>query len=450
MIKIENSHKVKPKEKSNSHIADFQKIPYYPISFKYGKGALLYDYDGKEYIDFLASASSANVGHGNEEISNAVYEQMKKITQYASVYFPMREEEELSEKLIELTGERNMQVAFSNSGSEAIDCAIKLAKAYTKRNKIISFKEAYHGGTYGASSISAISINMRKNIWGLIPETYYINYPNCYRCKYFKENKCNNFYCLTELTDAFEQYIPPNEIAAIFMEPIGGDMGIIVPPQGYMQKLYEICKKHGILLVFDEIQQGMCRTGKWFAYENFGIQPDIIALGKSVGGGLPLGATISKEEIMSSLSAPAHVFTMSGNSTVCVAALKQIEIFERENINKQVEEKGIYLKNKLQKLMDKYEIIGQIRGIGLSIGMEIVDNRIDKNKNAIATAKISYNCIENGLILTFIGKNTLRIQPPLVITKEQIDKAIQIMDNAFQNYINNKIDDKVLEYAKGW
>lgn len=153
---------------------------------------------------------------------------------------------------------------------------------------------------------------------------------------------------------------------------------------------------------------------------------------------------------MNSLSAPAHVFTMSGNSTVCTAALKQLQIFERENMNQQVVEKGKYLKSKLQNLYNKYDIIGDIRGIGLSIGVDLVHDRIEKQKNNIAAAKISYNCIENGLLITFINKNTLRIQPPLIISKNQIDKAIDILDYAFQNYVDGKIDDKVLLHAKRW
>ena len=434
----------------NSHIANFQKIPYYPISFQKGNEAILYDYDGNEYIDFLASAGSANIGHGNKEIADAVYNQMNKITQYASVYFQMKEGEILAEKLLKVLERDNMQVAYSNSGSEAIDCAIKLAKAYTKRNKIISFKESYHGATYGALSISAISLNMRNNIGTLIPDVYHIEYPNCFRCKYKNSNKCNKYYCIKELTDAFDTYIPANEVAAIFLEPIAGDMGIVVPPKEYIKKVQELCHKYAILLVVDEIQQGMCRTGKWCSFQNFNINPDIIVLGKSIGAGLPLGVTIANRNIMASIAAPAHVFTMSGNSTICTAAIKQIEIFERENINEQVIEKGNYLMNKLKTLMNKYEIIGEIRGIGLSIGIDIVDNRKNKNKNYTAAAKISYNCIKNGLLLTFIGKSTLRVQPPLVITKEQIDKAIEIIDNAFDSYINNKIDDNVLSFVQGW
>ena len=435
-------------EKNSVYVADFQKISYYPSCFKYGRGALLYDYNGKEYIDFLSSASSANVGHGNE---NAVFTQMKKIAQYTSLYFPMPEGEALAKKLINLLRYKNMQVAYSNSGSAAIDCAIKLARAYTKRNKIISFKGAYHGSTYGASSISAISPNMKKNIGVLVPEIYHIIYPYCFRCNYCKkDNNCNKYYCLKELTEALEQYIPPSEVAAVFIEPIAGDMGIVVPPTEYLQKLQELCNKHNILLVVDEIQQAMCRTGKWFSFEHFGIRPDIIVLGKTVGAGLPLGVTIARREIMNSLSAPAHVFTMSGNSTVCAAAIKQLEIFEREKMNVKVKEKGLYLKEKLQLLMSKYDIVGEIRGIGLSLGVEIVSNKKDKTKNKLAAAKISYNCIENGLLLTFLGENVLRIQPPLVITEEQIDKAVKIMDNSFEGYLNGEISDEVLKYAKGW
>lgn len=437
------------KNNTDNYIANFQKIPYYPTSFKSGNGAILYDDNDKQYIDFLASASSANIGHGNKEIADAVFTQMKKITQYSSVYFPMPQGQTLAKKLIQLLNDDNMQVAYSNDGSEAIDCAIKIAKAYTKRNKIISFKEAYHGSSYGAMSISAISLNMRRSIGELINGVYHMDYPNCFRCQCYSD-KCENFTCLKQFEYAFEHYIPPEEVAAIFIEPIGGDMGIVVPPIQYMQKLNELCHKYGILLVVDEIQQGICRTGKWFSFENFGIKPDIIVLGKSIGAGLPLGVTIANKKIMNSLSAPAHVFTMSGNSTVCTAALKQLQIFERENMNQKVVEKGMYLKSKLKDLYNKYDIIGDIRGIGLSIGIDLVYDRIKKQKNHIAAAKISYNCIKNGLLVTFINKNILRIQPPLVISKDQIDKAIHILDNSFQNYITGKIDDTVLLHSKGW
>ncbi len=435
---------------TKDYIAKYQRIPYYPVAFEKGNGAILYDYNGKEYIDFLASASSANLGHGNKEVADAVYEQMKNITQYACIYFQMKESVDLAEKLISLVGRPNMQVSYSTTGSESIDNAIKLARAYTGRSKIISFSESYHGSTYGSISVSALSLNMRKKIGPLLPDVFHINYPDMLRNKYGKdENKAIECY-LDELRYAFEHYIPADEVAALVMEPIAGDMGIVVPPKRYVQELYKICKENGILFIVDEIQQGFCRTGKWFSYEYFDIEPDLIVCGKSVGGGLPLGVVIGSKDIMNSLSSPAHVFTMSGNSTVCRASLKTIEILERENMNEQVLKKGEYLKNKLKQLMDKYDIIGEVRGLGLSIGVDLVKDRQTMERNQDAAVKISYRSIENGLLLISVGQNSLRIQPPLVIDYEQIDKAIDILDNSFKDYINGNIGDEIFEFAKGW
>ena len=432
------------------YVAKYQRIPYYPVAFKSGNGALLYDYNGKEYIDFLSSASSANLGHGNKEVADAVYDQMCNITQYTCAYFQMKEAMDLAKKLTEITGRENMQVSYSTTGSEAIDNAIKLARAYTGRSKIVSFTESYHGSTYGSISISALSLNMRKGIGPLLPEVYHINYPDMLRSKYGKDEDQAIEGYLDELRYAFQHYLPKEEVAAIFFEPIAGDMGLVVPPKKYVQELYKICKENGILFVVDEIQQGMCRTGKWFSYEYFDIEPDLIVCGKSVGGGLPLGVVIGPKEIMESLNAPAHLFTMSGNSAVCRAALKSIEIFERENMNAQVVEKGEYLRQKLRELMDKYDIIGEVRGLGLSIGVDLVTNRETMEKNYDAAVKISYRAIENGLLMIFVGQNSLRIQPPLVITYEQMDRAIDILDNAIADYVNGKIGDEVFEYAKGW
>ncbi|MCI8965589.1 MAG: aminotransferase class III-fold pyridoxal phosphate-dependent enzyme [Clostridia bacterium] len=435
---------------TKDYIAKYQRIPYYPVAFEKGNGAILYDYNGKEYIDFLASASSANLGHGNKEVADAVYEQMKNITQYACIYFQMKESVDLAEKLISLVGRPNMQVSYSTTGSESIDNAIKLARAYTGRSKIISFSESYHGSTYGSISVSALSLNMRKKIGPLLPDVFHINYPDMLRSKYGKdENKAIECY-LDELRYAFEHYIPADEVAALVMEPIAGDMGIVVPPKRYVQELYKICKENGILFIVDEIQQGFCRTGKWFSYEYFDIEPDLIVCGKSVGGGLPLGVVIGSKDIMNSLSSPAHVFTMSGNSTVCRASLKTIEILERENMNEQVLKKGEYLKNKLKQLMDKYDIIGEVRGLGLSIGVDLVTDRQTMNRNQDAAVKISYRSIENGLLLISVGQNSLRIQPPLVIDYEQMDKAVDILDHAFEDYINGNIGDEIFEFAKGW
>lgn len=431
-------------EREKKVLSSIQKLPYCPIAIKSGKGALLYDYDGNEYIDFLSSASSANIGHGNKEITQAVKDQMDLITQYTIAYFTCEPPVLLAEKIIDLSpGDNNKKVLYSTNGSESIDAAIKLSKGYTGRNKIISFNGAYHGSTYGSISISAISLNMRKKIGSLLPDVYHFNYPICIKCVYNKKESDCDLQCLEEIKNAFKLYLPADEVAAVFFETIAGDSGIIVPPKKYVQKLYELCRDNNILFVVDEIQQGLGRCGYWFAIEHFNIEPDLIVIGKSCGGGLPLGMVIGKNEIMECLSAPAHAFTLAGNTTVCVAALKMIEIFERDNIVEQVKDKGSYLISKLNLLKEKYpHIIKDIRGLGLSIGVDLCDKS--------ATKKICYQCIKNNLLLISLGENTLRIQPPLVITKNQIDKALEILESSINDLINKKISDDAYIFINGW
>lgn len=369
---------------------------------------------------------------------------MYNLAQYTIAYFTCESPVLLAEKIIELTpGDNDKKVLYSTTGSESIDAAIKLSKAYTKRNKLISFKGAYHGSTYGSISLSAISLNMRRKIGSLLPDIYHINYPICMKCPYGKKEATCNLECLKEIENDFNMYLPPEEVAAIFFEPIAGDAGLIVPPKKYVEGLYELCKKNGILFVVDEVQQGLGRTGKWFAIEHFDVEPDLIVMGKSLGGGLPLGAVVGKSELMDSLDAPAHAFTLAGNTTVCVAALKMIEIMKRDNIVNFSKEKGDYLKYKFNELKNKYpNIINDVRGLGLSIGVDLTDKT--------TATKVCYQCIKNGLLVITLGEKTLRIQPPLVITDEQIDKAIKILDNAMRDFIHGKIGDEAFDFVKGW
>jgi 4-aminobutyrate aminotransferase len=438
-------------KKEKQYIAKTQKIPYYPVAFKSGRGAMLYDFEGNEYVDFLASAGSANIGHGNKEMSEAVKDQMDDLTQYTLAYFNSEPPIRLAEKLVEIApGDNNKKVLYSATGSACIDAAIKLSRAFTGRTKIISLFESYHGSTYGAMSISALSTNMRRKMGPLLSDIYHFNYPTCGKCPYFKEEESCSLECVNEIEFAFDHYLPSEEVAAIFIEPIAGDAGIIVPPKKWVKAIRELCDKYGIVLVCDEIQQGMGRTGKWFGIENFDVEADLLVLGKSVGGGLPLGAVVGKTEILESLDAPAHVFTLSGNTTVCVAALKSIEILERENALQNSIEMGDYIKAGFEKLKEKYDIIGDIRGIGLSIGVDIVKEKGSKEKNPDATTKICYRCIQTGLVMIFLGQSTLRVQPPLVITREQVDKAMRIIDSAIDDYLNDRIGDEVYEVTQGW
>ncbi len=443
------NHEVVDEDKK--YIAKAQKTPYFPLAIKEGNGALIYDYDGNEYIDFLSSASSANTGHGDKEIAEAVKNQMEKMSQYTIAYMYCKEAVDLAKKLVGITpGDFEKKVLFSNCGSESNDGAIKLARAYTGRSKIISFFESYHGATYGALSMTQIAVFLHKGIGPLLPEFYQFNYPLCYRCKYGKDCDNCSLECLDEVKYAFNTYISSDEVAAIFLEPITGDSGIHVPPIKYVKALAQLCKEHGILLAVDEIQQGLGRTGKWFSIEHFGVEPDLITMGKSLGAGLPMGAIIGRAEIMDSIDGLGHVFSLAGNSACSVAALKNIEIIERENLLARSTELGEYFVEKLTAMKDKYDIIGNIRGKGLSIGVDLVKSRETKEKNGIAAAKICNRCIENGLVQIFISGSTLRIQPPLVITKEQIDKGLAILEESIQAFMDGKISDEVLLVTKGW
>ncbi len=427
--------------KNDKFVAKTQQIPYSPVAFEKGEGAVLFDHDGKKYIDFLSSACSANLGHGNKEIANAVRDQMYNITQYTFAYFNTEPPVLLAEELAKLpTGASDNKVLFSATGSAAIDSAIKISRGFTGRTKLISMIGAYHGSTFGALSLSALSINMRKSLGPLVPEVYHFRYPD-------SEHSWQE--CIDEMKDAFNHYLPADEVAAIFIEPVAGDMGLVIPPKEWLQELRNICDEHGILLVSDEIQLGLCRTGKWFALDNFDVKADLYVLGKSVGGGLPLGAVVGRQEVMDKLDAPAHVFTLAGNTTVCVAALKSLEILKRIDANKLSVEKGQYLERKIENLRERFPFVGEIRGLGLSIGVDII-NPETKEKDPTATAKICYECFKRGLILIFINQSTLRVQPPLVIEYEQLDEGVKILEEVMEDFSNGKISDDVLSEIKGW
>lgn len=432
-------------------IPNFTRSPYYPLAVKKGSGSILEDADGNKYIDFLSSAAALNVGSCHPKVVQAIIDQAKDLIHYTPGYMYMEAQIELANKLIEITpGTFEKKVAYGVSGSDAIDGAIKLARASTGRSKIISFTKSYHGSTYGAISVSTVSLNMRRKIGPLLPDIYHIPYPDCYRCEFGKKEESCNMECLGQLRSKFKSYLPPEEVAGIIMESIAGDAGLVVPPLKYMDELNKICKEHGILLIIDEIQQGFGRTGKWFGIENFNIIPDIIVMGKAISSGMPLSAIVASSKIMDSLEDPAHLFTMAGNPVCCKAALATIEVIEEENLLEHTLEIGQYLINRFRKMKDKYPIIGDVRGLGLSIGVDLIKDEVTREPNYEAAAKICYRSWEKGLIVTFFANCVLRIQPPLNITREEIDQALLIIEESFDDYLGGDIPDKVLEIAKGW
>jgi 4-aminobutyrate aminotransferase len=438
-------------ERDGEIYPEFARIPYYPLAIKRGKGAIIEDMDGNQFIDMLSSASSLNTGHSHPRIVDALKSQLDDFISYTAAYTYSEPLVTLGEELCKITpGDFEKRVVYGLTGSDSNDGAIKLARAYTGRKIIISFIGAYHGATYGAISLSAISSNMRRKIGPLLPDIEHIKYPECYRCDYNKDCHTCNLECLNDFKAALNNHIPADEVAAIIMEPIAGDAGLIVPPKKYVNELYRICKDNNILFVSEEVQQGFGRTGKWFAIEHFDIVPDMIIMGKSMASGVPLSAIVARKEITDSLGTPAHLFTMSGNALSCSASIETINVLKDENLLEKSKELGAYTKQRFENMKARYDIIGDVRGYGLSIGVDLVENRETKIGNKKAAAKICYRCWEKGIILIFLASGVLRVQPPLVISKEELDRALDIIEKSIEEYLNGDIPDEVLKVAKGW
>lgn len=393
-----------------------------------GEGSYLITEDGKKMLDFASGVAVCNIGHNNPAVVEAAKKQMEELIHggHNVVYYETYVE--LAEKLVSITGNDTM-VYFSNSGAEANEGAIKLAKYVTKRQAVISFKGSFHGRTLGTISITASSSAYRKNYESLLPSVYFAEYANCFRCPYKQKKESCSMECVEQFDDMFKRIIDPYSVAAIIMEPIQGEGGYIVPPEEFVKAVRELCDKYGICLIFDEIQTGFGRTGKMFAYKNFGVRPDIMTCAKAIASGFPLSAVIGKKELMEKWPAGAHGGTFGGNPVSCAAALATIDQLENGAIQNGVQS-GEYLMKKLLELKEKYSIIGDVRGKGLMIAMEFVGENNTPNADAVKNI-ISYS-IENGLILLSCGtyKNVLRFIAPTTVSRDEIDEALNIIEEA--------------------
>jgi 4-aminobutyrate aminotransferase len=397
------------------------------IGVKSAKGSYIFTEDGRKILDFASGVAVCNVGHNNDKVVEAAIKQMKELIHAGHNVAYYESYVALGEKLVELTG-GDTKVYFSNSGAEANEGAIKLAKYVTKRSAVIAFKGAFHGRTLATTSITTSNSAYRKNYEGLLPSVYFAEYPNLFTSKE-KDAKAEVKRCMDVLEDMFHRIIDPSCIAAMILEPVQGEGGYIVPPVDFIKEIRKICDKHGILLIFDEIQTGFGRTGKMFAYENFGVRPDIFTCAKAIASGFPLSAVIARRELMDEWKAGAHGGTFGGNPVACAAALATIEELESFGVQNAAK-MGDYLKEKLVELQAKYELIGDVRGLGLMIGMEIVDK--DNKPDAATQKKIVDECLNNGLLLLNCGsdKNVIRFIAPTTVSTEELDEAVNILEAA--------------------
>lgn len=428
------------------------KVAYYPLVVKRGRGAVIEDADGNEYIDLLSSAGAINTGHCHPRVVDAIKKQAEELILYTHVYMYHEPLIALTKELISIApGDFRKRVFYGLCGSDANDGAIKMARTYTKRPKILSFIRSYHGSTYGALSLSGVSLPMHRGLGPLLPEIYHVPYPDPYRPPVpgMTPDQVSD-YCIDYIRTAFSNHIPPDEVAAVFFEPIQGDSGLIVPPAKFVKDLRALCDEYGILLFSEEVQQGFGRTGKWFGIENFDVVPDAIILGKAIASGLPLGGCVARAELMENWEAPAHLFTAAGNPVCCAAALATINVLRDENLLAHTAELGAHVKSRFEEMQKKYELIGDVRGIGLSVGVDLVTNRDTRERHREAAAKICYRAWEKGLLLSFFSGSVLRIQPPLVISKEQMDSAMDRIEESIEDFVAGRIPDSVLETVKGW
>ncbi len=408
---------------------------YTDIAFQRGKGVYLYDIEGREYLDFVAGIATMNVGHGHPGVVNAICEQANELIHggchigYMEPYVAI-----LESLLAAAPGKlKTGKGILVNSGSEAVETALKLARFITKRPMVLAFTDSFHGRSMGALALTASNTLYRRNLSGLLPGVYHTPYPYCFRCplKYESPDQCG-LACLNLVNKALETVVPPEDLAAIVVEPIAGEGGYIVPPDGFLTGLRDICDEHDALLIVDEIQSGLGRTGKMFAVEHWNVEPDVICLAKAVGGGLPLGAVLSKAEYLNEWPPAAHGTTFGGNPIACRAGLASLEIMKSENLIENAIRMGEYLVDRLTQLQKDLPLIGDIRGKGLMIGAEIV------NKDGSQADKIVKSLIEEagseGLVLTKCGASTIRFAPPLIINKDQLDKGISTIIGILKKY----------------
>jgi len=412
-----------------------------PIFIKRGEGAVVEDVDGNKLLDFAAGISVLNIGYSHPELVQAVREQAGKFFHSCFNVLPYESYVQLAKRLCEVTpGDFKKKVFFVNSGAESIENAIKLARKFTGKSDIICFEGCFHGRTLLTSSLNSKVKPFAFGFGPLVSGIHKLPFAYCYRCAYGLDiNNCN-FRCAERLNEILQTVTTAENVAAVLLEPIQGEGGFIVPPNGFIDRIKQICEENNILLIADEVQSGFYRSGKMFASEYWNVAPDIIVAAKSISGGLPLAAVIARSDIMDSVHNGGVGGTFGGNPLSCVAGIKVVEIMKRDNFGEKAQKIGNKILIFLNNIKDKYEIIGDVRGRGAMIGFELITDRKSKKPSSKARNIIVEECYKNGLVIIGAGlfNNFIRIFAPLVATEEQVEEALIILEKAISK-ANNTI-----------
>jgi 4-aminobutyrate aminotransferase len=400
----------------------------YPFVIARGEGAVVEDVDGNRFLDCAAGIAVNSTGVSHPDVVQAICEQAGKFIHMSGTDFYYEPQVRLAEELAAIAPiDGAVRTFFGNSGTEATEASIKLARYHTKRQGIIAFLGSFHGRSMGSLSLTASKVIQRRGFGPLLPGVYHARYPDPYRFNGSADECADE--CLSYIRDQlFVQVIAPDEVAAIVVEPIQGEGGYIVPPAGFLQGLRELATEHGIVLVVDEVQSGMGRTGKMFASEHFGLRADVVNIAKGIASGLPLGVTCARADVMS-WPPGAHASTFGGNPVSCAAASATIKLL-KDGLVANAAAVGAHLLDGLRELQRKHAVIGDVRGLGLMIGVELVRNRQTKERAIDERNALVQSMFRRGVLVLGAGKNAIRIAPPLVLSKSQADSLLRVMDEA--------------------
>jgi len=403
----------------------------YPLVVERGEGAGILDVDGNWFLDFTAGIAVTATGHSHPEVVRTISEQAAKLIHMSGTDFYYEPQIRLAEEIAAVVPlEGPVKVFFGNSGAEANEAAIKLARYHTGRPRILAFFGSFHGRTMGALSLTSSRSIQKRGFFPLVPGVEHVPYAYCYRCPVNRQVESCDVECFSLATDyLFPRTVPPDEVAAIVIEVVQGEGGYVVPPPKFLDRVHKVAREHGILLIADEVQSGMGRTGRMFASEHFDFKPDMITIAKGVASGLPLGLCVARESVMRWVPG-SHASTFGGNPVACAAALTTLRLL-KEGYLENARIQGDRLMSGVRAVMERHSIIGDVRGLGLMIGAEIiVPGTSDRRRDPARRDAIVTKAFHRGLLLLGCGDNTVRFSPPLVVTSAQVDTCLEIFEAA--------------------
>jgi len=411
-----------------------------PLVVDRASGEKVWDVDGNLFLDFSSGVAVLNIGHCHPSVVKAVQEQAAKVMHFAGTDYYYDVQSRLAERLAKIApGRGEKKVFLSNSGTESIEAAMKLARWSTGRKQFISFFGAFHGRTMGALSLNCSKRVQRAKYFPMVPGVTHVPYANCYRCPYHQEYPSCGLWCAKILDEVYlDALLPPDEVAALFFEPIQGEGGYIVPPKEFLPEISRICRSHGILTVDDEVQAGMGRTGKMWAAEHFGLDPDITCMAKSLGSGMPIAATVFRWELDWGVQG-AHSNTFGGNCVACASSLATLDVIEKEKVLEQAERKGDLMRKRLEEIKDRFENVGDVRGIGMMRALEFVEDRRTKAPAAKMRNEVVSAMLRKGVIALGCGKSSIRLIPPLTIGEGNLDTGMRLLEESIGDVVRDRI-----------